>query len=44
MGPDEWGTRFEPLHLDGSPYAVDELPLSRALSERLRGEPLKVSR
>jgi PAS domain-containing protein len=35
MKPSEWGTRFEPLRLDGTPYPVDELPLARALSERL---------
>lgn len=35
MSPDEWGTRSEPLRLDGSAYAVEELPLSLALSRRL---------
>jgi PAS domain-containing protein len=32
MGPQEWGTRFEPLREDGSPFPVDHLPLSVALS------------
>ena len=35
MGPQEWGTRFEPLREDGSPFPVAELPLSRALSRGL---------
>ena len=35
MEPEEWGTRFEPVGLDGRPIPVEELPLSRALG----GEP-----
>ena len=35
MGPQEWGTRFDPLDPEGRTIAVDDLPLSRAL----RGEP-----
>jgi PAS domain-containing protein len=35
MGPQEWGTRFEPLRLDGTPYPVEELPLSIALGREL---------
>jgi PAS domain-containing protein len=35
MGPQEWGTRFEPLRPDGTPYPVEELPLSIALGRGL---------
>jgi PAS domain-containing protein len=35
MPAQEWGTRFEPLHEDGSPFPVAELPLSRALARDL---------
>jgi PAS domain-containing protein len=35
MEPDEWGTRFVPMRADGSPFPVDELPLSIALSKEL---------
>ncbi len=35
MGPQEWGTRFVPMRVDGSPFPVDELPLSIALSKEL---------
>ena len=28
MGPEEWGTRFEPLSLEGEPLPVEELPLA----------------
>ena len=36
MDPQEWGTRFEPLDLDGNPIPPERLPLSIALS---RGRP-----
>jgi PAS domain-containing protein len=35
MEPQEWGTRFVPMRVDGSPFPVDELPLSVALSKEL---------
>jgi PAS domain-containing protein len=35
MGPEEWGTRFEPVDAEGRTIPVDDLPLSRAL----RGHP-----
>jgi PAS domain-containing protein len=35
MGPEEWGTRFEPVDAEGRSIPVDDLPLSRAL----RGQP-----
>ena len=35
MGPQEWGTKFEPTHTDGSPFPVEDLPLSRALGDGL---------
>jgi PAS domain-containing protein len=31
MPPEEWGTRFGPLGVDGRPLPVDELPLTIAL-------------
>jgi len=31
MGPEEWGTRFEPLTPEGNPIPAEELPLSVAL-------------
>jgi PAS domain-containing protein len=34
MPAEEWGTRFEPLDLDGQPIAVDNLPLVIALRSR----------
>jgi len=34
-GPQVGGSRWEPLHTDGSPYPVEELPLSRALARGL---------
>jgi PAS domain-containing protein len=33
MGPAEWGGRFDPSAPDGRPLAVEELPLSIALSQ-----------
>ena len=33
MPAQEWGTRFEPAALDGHELAVEELPLSIALSD-----------
>jgi PAS domain-containing protein len=33
MPAQEWGTRFDPVALDGHELAVEELPLSIALSE-----------
>jgi PAS domain-containing protein len=39
MGPEEWGTRFEPVDADGRTIPVDELPLSRALG----GQPAHAS-
>ena len=33
MPATEWGTRFEPVADDGAPVAVEELPISVALSE-----------
>lgn len=35
MPAEEWGTRFQSLHEDGSPFPIEEMPLSRALSEQL---------
>ena len=35
MEPEEWGTRFVPMRVDGSPFPVEELPLSVALSREL---------
>ncbi len=35
MSRDEWGTRFDATHADGSPFPPDELPLSVALTQRL---------
>jgi PAS domain-containing protein len=35
MPPEEWGTRFVPVRPDGSPFPVDELPLSVALARGL---------
>jgi PAS domain-containing protein len=35
MEAGEWGTRWEPRHPDGSPFPVEDLPLSRALSRGL---------
>jgi PAS domain-containing protein len=32
MGPEDWGTRFEPLSLEGEPLAVDELPLAISMA------------
>lgn len=32
MGPEEWGTRFEPLTLEGEPIPVDELPLAISIT------------
>jgi PAS domain-containing protein len=32
MGPQEWGTRFEPLDAEGRPIPVEDLPLSRAMA------------
>jgi PAS domain-containing protein len=34
MPPEEWGTRFEPVGVDGEPIPVAELPLSIAMSGR----------
>ncbi len=33
MGPEQWGTRFEPLSLEGEPVPVEELPLAIAMSD-----------
>jgi PAS domain-containing protein len=33
MPAQEWGTRFDPIGLDGHPMGVEELPLSIALSQ-----------
>ena len=35
MDPQEWGTRFLPMRADGSPFPVEELPLSVALAKDL---------
>lgn len=35
LAAEDWGTRFEPLHPDGSPFPVAELPLSVALARGL---------
>jgi hypothetical protein len=37
MPAHEWGSRFEPLGEDGAPLAVEDLPLSIALSEQRPG-------
>jgi PAS domain-containing protein len=43
MGPEEWGGRFEPTDLDGRALALDELPLSIALSEaRPAHRPMRI--
>jgi PAS domain-containing protein len=35
MGPEEWGTRFEPVDAAGGEIPVEDLPLARAM----RGRP-----
>jgi PAS domain-containing protein len=43
MGPQEWGGRFSPTDLDGSPLALDELPLTIALSQaRPAHRPMRI--
>jgi PAS domain-containing protein len=33
MSPQEWGTRFDPVSIDGRELALEELPLAIALNE-----------
>ncbi len=35
IGPDEWGTIWQPEDLDGNPIKVEDLPLARSLTERI---------
>ncbi|MHB8467655.1 MAG: hypothetical protein ACYDD7_22805, partial [Acidimicrobiales bacterium] len=34
MRASKWGERYQPEHLDGSPYDLGVFPLSKALMER----------
>jgi PAS domain-containing protein len=34
LGPDEWGTKWDPVDENGNSIPADELPLSRALSDQ----------
>jgi PAS domain-containing protein len=42
MAPAEWGGRFSPTALDGSPLAVADLPLSHALEGRAAHAPMRI--
>lgn len=43
MGPEEWGGRFEPIDSDGRPLALEELPLTIALSQaRPAHRPMRI--
>jgi PAS domain-containing protein len=33
LAAEDWGSRFEPMDLDGAPLALEQLPLSIALAE-----------
>jgi PAS domain-containing protein len=43
MEPQEWGSRFTPTAMDGQPLAVEELPLSIALTQaRPAHSPMRI--
>src|SRR5438270_11840536 len=42
MAPEEWGARFTPTNENGTPLAVEELPLAIALSGRPAHAPMRI--